>query len=389
MTPERLPRSPRTALASGLLAVALCAAASGASAAPFRVIGPLPQLDLTPFGPIAITAPRGISDDGEVVIGYGLIHVPNTTNPIVFEYLPFRTRGAALELHPSPAPTEITVSGDGSTILSAGGPAIWVWDDAGSHVIDVSGQVQGLSNAIPNTDASIVVGQADFAGFGTRAYRMENGVITRLVDPNGVNILFGASAVSADGMIVTGQTQTNRTYRLDLDTNSLVVLSSLFAGSQIMQPSAMTPAGDVIVGLDAKGTSIQAFRWENGVTVGLGALPGHTTSFASGVSADGSVVVGGSDPFGLTFPQDAWIWDEANGMRALADVLAARGVDLGGWHLWSATGISADGRFVIGVAEDARLDTYAFVARVPEPVAAALLAVGVAFAVRRAQPPRV
>jgi hypothetical protein len=83
--------------------------------------------------------------------------------------------------------------------------------------------------------------------------------------------------------------------------------------------------------------------------VGLGALPGgefHSTARA--VSADGSVIVGR----GITsFDQpndEAFIWDEMNGMRRVEDVLTDAGLDLTGWKLKSAHGVSDDGNVIGG-----------------------------------------
>lgn len=76
----------------------------------------------------------------------------------------------------------------------------------------------------------------------------------------------------------------------------------------------------------------------------LGYLPGGSFFFseAYSVSADGSVVVGVSG-------NEAFIWDSANGMRSLQTVLTSDfGLDLAGWHLRGATGISADGQTIVG-----------------------------------------
>ncbi len=110
----------------------------------------------------------------------------------------------------------------------------------------------------------------------------------------------------------------------------------------------------------------------------LGTLPGSfrnpAYSFASGVSADGSIVVGmASSPSS----HEAFIWDEANGMRQLDDVLTELGVDLGDWTLTHATGISADGPTIVrrgshpfgGPSE-------AWIAVIPEPSTGLLMMTG-------------
>jgi probable HAF family extracellular repeat protein len=107
--------------------------------------------------------------------------------------------------------------------------------------------------------------------------------------------------------------------------------------------------GGVIVGESGigPGPGTEAFRWtEAGGMVSLGELPGgNVRGRAWRCSSDGKVVVGDSDgPLG---PQ-AFIWTEAQGMQALQDVLASRGVDLSGWVLQMAFDVSPDGNAVVG-----------------------------------------
>jgi uncharacterized membrane protein len=80
--------------------------------------------------------------------------------------------------------------------------------------------------------------------------------------------------------------------------------------------------------------------------VGLGHLAGYSVSVASAVSADGSTVVGNSGSGDKT---EAFIWDEKNGMRNLRELLIdACGLDLNAWTLERATGISSDGKTIVG-----------------------------------------
>ena len=102
---------------------------------------------------------------------------------------------------------------------------------------------------------------------------------------------------------------------------------------------------------------------------GLGFLPGGTFSNASGVSADGSVVVGRS---GSVNGIDVYIWDSLLGMRSLTDVLTDQGEDLSDWiSLDFAFAVSADGRSIVGRGTNSSGNFEAFVAtidRVIEPV---------------------
>jgi probable HAF family extracellular repeat protein len=104
--------------------------------------------------------------------------------------------------------------------------------------------------------------------------------------------------------------------------------------------------GNVIVGesRSEQYPDCEAFRWTpGGGIVGLGALPGASRSSALAVSANGSIVVGSCQPTG------AFYWSEGTGMVSLRDLLEdTYGLDLTGWTLGGANGISADGTTIVG-----------------------------------------
>jgi uncharacterized membrane protein len=82
------------------------------------------------------------------------------------------------------------------------------------------------------------------------------------------------------------------------------------------------------------------------------------------MSDDGETIVGSS---GYMSSQRAILWDEQHGMRRLQDLLIQEGVDLRGYTLTSANGISADGRVIVGSAQTTTGAREAFVAVIPEP----------------------
>ena len=107
--------------------------------------------------------------------------------------------------------------------------------------------------------------------------------------------------------------------------------------------------------------------------VGLGDLAGGGfSSAANSVSSDGSVVVGQ----GLTVSGgEAFIWDSINGIQNLQAVLEVQfGLDLTGWTLSNATGVSADGLTIVGTGTHDGI-TEAFIAVIPSPGALGLLAI--------------
>jgi hypothetical protein len=100
--------------------------------------------------------------------------------------------------------------------------------------------------------------------------------------------------------------------------------------------------------------------------VGLGDLPGGAfDSEAYAVSADGSVVVGiGWSPSG----NDAILWTSGGGMVSVRDLLVNHGVsNLTGWRLGWASGVSADGRTIVGTGINPFGGTEGWIATVPEP----------------------
>ena len=86
------------------------------------------------------------------------------------------------------------------------------------------------------------------------------------------------------------------------------------------------------------------------------------------MSADGSVVVGSSG-------FKAFIWDAANGMRSLEQVLLDQGIDLTGWDLNAALAVSADGQTVVGRGIGPAGEE-GWIATIPEPSTALLLGLG-------------
>ena len=132
-------------------------------------------------------------------------------------------------------------------------------------------------------------------------------------------------------------------------------------GGSLSFARAVSAGGTTIVGegVNARG-NYEAFAWRQSTgMVGLGFLPGASIpdSIASSVSADGSTVVGSSaciTPAGIQNPQ-AFVWTAAAGMRGLGYLPGASNP-----HSY-AQGISADGSTVVGAGGGAQGDREAFV----------------------------
>ncbi|NUQ46295.1 MAG: PEP-CTERM sorting domain-containing protein [Phycisphaerae bacterium] len=234
--------------------------------------------------------------------------------------------------------------------------------------------------AAPNSGATVVgVGSRSFSS-DTEAFRWtQPGGMVGLGDLPGGATHSAAFDASADGSVVVGYAtyQYVQAAKWTAATGwiALGLLPNHDAGSHAR---AVSSDGQTIVGWSAGAEETQAFRWTTSSgMVGLGDLPGGvTTSLAFDVSDDGNVVVGwGVSAVGA----EAFIWDPLNGIRSVRDVLSVDyGLDLSGWTLSQAYGISGDGRVITGYGVNPAGQTEAWIAIIPEPNTLILLMLGVA-----------
>jgi uncharacterized membrane protein len=187
--------------------------------------------------------------------------------------------------------------------------------------------VGGNSTAFAaNGDGSVVVGQTNISGGGQHAFRWistpgsDSGVMTDL-GGNGSS----ANAVNFDGSVTVGANTVN------------------------------------IVNGNVHTSALHAALWnETTGPVDLGVLPGDVASIATGVSSDGTVVVGISDPVGLSgqsgvsgygynfATSHAFVWTQATGIQNLATALSQAGVDMTGNSVVAALGIAQNGQAIFG-----------------------------------------
>ena len=140
-----------------------------------------------------------------------------------------------------------------------------------------------------------------------------------------------AWGVSADGRVIVGQ-GTGPAGAMRWENGQMEILDGF---SHIS--FSISADGAVIVGYGNQGNGDEAYRWEDGDTIGLGDLPGGDfESYAWDVSSDGSVVVGWSD--------------DAIGMQPFCwqDSLMVALPHLPGRDKGSAYGVSSNGRIIAG-----------------------------------------
>ena len=225
----------------------------------------------------------------------------------------------------------------------------------GSVIVGESAPLSGICEAFRWTQEEGMVGLSDLTGF-----------------KSGYSIAWG---VSVDGSVIVGESASyrgvNEAFRWTKE-EGMVGLGFLYVPTEPpeaeSQAKAISADGSVIVGWSTSSRlGYEAFRWEDGVMTGLGII-----GCAYAVSADGSVIVGAT-----IFDRSAFIWDETNGARDLKDVLVNDcGLDLTGWTLERATGISADGLTIVGYGTNPDGLTEGWIAVIPEPATFLLLAFG-------------
>ena len=303
--------------------------------------------------------PTGISADGTIVVG-----ARSNFGPA------FRWTAADGVVNIGGVGFQARISRDGKTIVSdandsngLANAAIWQggtnWKVLGGIP---GGQPSGpyLSSAWDvSADGSVVVGLAWLTPGIAHGFRWDA--------KNGMTDLGGlqgrstrASVVSADANVIAGFDEdplayNHNNWRGAAWWQSLERLLNPFGWIGVA--NAINNDGSVIVGTGTPVNTRHAYRYTaaDGHIEDLGALPRGLTpsgqqqedqSSAAGVSDDGNVVVGIS---GYRPPTDAMIWTPATKMVKLNDYLTSKGITgFDGWSLIGATGVTPDGKTIIG-----------------------------------------
>ncbi len=320
------------------------------------------------------------------------------------------------------------ISGNGSTVVGAAdvdsyAPFTWNVADGMVGLDPISGAIgdcDGSANAV-NFDGTVIVGYS-YDGVGNAATRWIGGTPEALT--NAYAAESEATGVSDDGDVIVGDRDNSGTTEAFIWTTgsgSMAALSGVvgeshassvssngsfvggssdvggtqtamrwssgggletlgtigdFAGSS--STYALNADGSVATGYSASVDGNQAFRWVVGTGMtGLGALTPSSTSYGQAISADGNIITG-QNIDGSVYT--AFRWTPSDGMESLVDILSAHDIDITGWTLNDARGISADGRLIVGTGTFAGHDTAYLMTTdgliSPEELAASLAASG-------------
>lgn len=249
------------------------------------------------------------------------------------------------------------VSNDGKSVVgtnfgsSANEQQAFRWD-AASGMVGL-GLGLGLSSASAvSADGSVVVGITDSPAMPNQAFRWTQASGMEVLGPLPAGT-FGAFAqdVSADGLVIVGTAsgQTGASVQVFRWTAGTGMVS-LGAGQQptVSGDGSVVVAGR-LTGLCGFFSRTEATRWTAATGfVSLGMLPGDNSSLAVAVSEDGNTVLGVSRMCAMD--NKPFLWTPSGGMVNLADHLSALGATgMAGWQLNFPLDISADGNAILGV----------------------------------------
>ncbi|MCB1101735.1 MAG: hypothetical protein KDL10_05200, partial [Kiritimatiellae bacterium] len=314
-------------------------------------------LTFTPLGDLpgggTNSAAYGVSADGMVVVG-------SSASAAGVSPFKWTDGGGLIALPILPGGTSATayaVSSDGQVMVggsdSTAGPQACVWSNGMAIGLgDLAGGAFASVAYDVSEQGSVIVGYGTSAS-GREAFRWTGGAMSGLGDLAGGNFQSEAKAVTPDGSLITGYGTVSGQNIITWDAvnnlqdyySSAVAYDVSSDGNQLVGHINSTFVIPEIVTINYR----RAARWNGGSVTVLG--PESTgQSFDSlfyGVTPDGSIAVG-SFKGSSSGPYYAVSHDTYNGVRNLLDVLTAAGIDMTGWTLNAATGISADGSVIVG-----------------------------------------
>lgn len=298
-----------------------------------------------------VTDMRGVSGNGSVRCGYDY---DSTTTAVKWTDGGGVVGLAPLDAT-YPSSYSWNVSADGNVIVgqshnSSGYLQPVYWNSTGIHQITDSSMHSGRARDC-SSDGSVIVGAGWFTN-QHRAFRWtSSGGLVDLGGLDGATTHSHAMAVSDDGSVVTGYS-----YSYELGTyrgfhwtsaNGMVDIGDYPGTRHMVIPMQISGDGSTIVGYARTSSGNQPFRW----TADTGVTPLETWPSSAGsnvawcTNSDGSIVAGWSDENGV---HKATLWLPDSGIQYLDTLLTDAGIDLTGWTLACVTGISADGSTLVG-----------------------------------------
>jgi probable HAF family extracellular repeat protein len=335
------------------LSIAFIVAASAATAAGQS----LTQLGFLGEGGPSIA--NGISADGRVVVGF-------SNSPDGYRAFRWTAAGGMQNLGAFVNPGSYTSSeahaanADGSVVVGTsirpdslnenGSPFRWTAAGGLEFLGSMGGTAGGWAYAI-TPDGSVIAGSMSATIMDYAAFRwLSPGPPAPLAGVPG-QVSASAHAIAADGRTFAGSISigslVNHHGALWGDGGFTVSVLPDLCSQGISSVLGMTPDGRTQVGQSCA----HAVKWTDGGVTSLGTLPNglpFSIYLATGVSADGNTIVGLGNYDPNSSAGSAFIWDPINGMRDLNTVAIAAGINLNGFYMYYARGVSADGKCIVG-----------------------------------------
>jgi len=198
-------------------------------------------------------------------------------------------------------------------------------------------------------DGSVVVGTCLLAGNAGFRWTQTSGMTSLGQFGGGTSRASNAMAISRDGATIVGAGHPVLTGAVWWDAAGQVTVLGHLQNDVAAVATAVARDGATIVGYSSDGLARErAFRWTlaTGMTLLGSGQEGLGDVVATGVSGNGQVMVGwATSPVG----EVALIWTEGSGLSRLEELIRARfQLDMKGWMLTRATGISDDGLTIVG-----------------------------------------
>lgn len=336
-------------------------------AAEFNYLGDLPGGNFN-------SGASHVSADGKVVVGAGW-----TATGI--ETFRWTREGGMVSLGDLPggfnqsSPTAI--SADGSVVAGTGnstaGSQAYRWTAATGMVGlgELAGGAYWSSVNSMTSDGNVLYGASEsFNGLEATRWTQAAGLHS-IGNYFGSDFPFLSAIGSADGSTIAGSVSLPYAYapyiRSSFHWNSADGTTDLNAAARTTRSISaivdLSVDGTVAVGQGNIDGKLEAVRWTK--AGGVEALGESFGGGATGVSADGSVIIGFIYGGGASF-----IWTEATGIRELRSLFTEAGINLSSWNDIWVNDVSADGRTFVGggFRRDGSIEAWmAVVDVVPEP----------------------
>jgi probable HAF family extracellular repeat protein len=344
---------------------------------------PLPQLP----GSMQAGDAFAVSADGSTVVG-------TSHDGLTNQAVKWTADGTVLELlNAGDSSYARGVAADGQTVAAyrnVAGPGFqealrWTETTGITNIGDLAGGPTGAGAYGVSDDGLVLVGSS-FSDKGGEAFRWTAAEgMSALGDLPGLEYGGVAYGASRDGSVIVGYSRSfngSEAFWWTTETG-MVGLGDLPGGGFFSEAYDVSDDGSVVVGRSSASSDRidpRAFRWtaQTGmIEVSEGGPELGPTRIAEAVSGDGNVIVGSA--YG---PDGAFAWDAFHGTRSIAKILDNQGVDVAGWDLGIARGVSFDGTTIVGLGINpegkqqpwlARLDGGTFV---PEPDSYVLIVLG-------------